>query len=201
MENENKKAFFKTLPGILTGIAALITAITGLYLAFQSSRQPKDLAQPISEQRQIQEPRQPEPPMKEELPRQMRPARRLAEDFFVAYENGNISRIIDISATPFYFSHEVLVRPEDIHSKFEEVFSQKGEKFNLDAIETKTIGELRKAGVSQEINRIIEILNLNDEAIVIEATWTVQTHHEKLFLFTRWIESDLRLIGWYTYEN
>jgi len=30
---ENNKSFWTTLPGILTGIAAILTAITGLYLA------------------------------------------------------------------------------------------------------------------------------------------------------------------------
>jgi hypothetical protein len=33
MDNNKKKSFFATLPGILTGLAALITALTGLYLA------------------------------------------------------------------------------------------------------------------------------------------------------------------------
>jgi hypothetical protein len=30
-----KKSFFQTLPGILTGLAALLSAVTGLYIAFR----------------------------------------------------------------------------------------------------------------------------------------------------------------------
>ena len=37
MTNENKKTFFETLPGILTGIAALLAALTTLYLTFHKN--------------------------------------------------------------------------------------------------------------------------------------------------------------------
>ena len=131
MGNENKRTFFKTLPGILTGIAALITALTGLYIAIQSTRQPKS-------------------PGNEELSQHMKRAKILAEDFLTAYQNDNISKIIHISATPFYFLHEVLFRPEDISRKLEEVFSQKGENFKVETTEAKTIEELRKAGINLE---------------------------------------------------
>lgn len=33
-----KKSFFQTLPGILTGLAALLSAVTGLYIAFSNER-------------------------------------------------------------------------------------------------------------------------------------------------------------------
>ena len=33
-----KKSFFQTLPGILTGLAALLSAVTGLYIAFRDDR-------------------------------------------------------------------------------------------------------------------------------------------------------------------
>lgn len=35
-----KKSFFQTLPGILTGLAALLSAVTGLYLAFRRDDRP-----------------------------------------------------------------------------------------------------------------------------------------------------------------
>lgn len=35
-----RKSFWTTLPGILTGIAATVTAITGLYLALVPGREP-----------------------------------------------------------------------------------------------------------------------------------------------------------------
>ncbi|MEO7418464.1 MAG: hypothetical protein ABI163_15495 [Thermoanaerobaculia bacterium] len=46
VSEEKKPSFFATIPGILTGLAALITAITGLILLFQSSKDesiPEDL--------------------------------------------------------------------------------------------------------------------------------------------------------------
>ena len=33
-----KKSFFQTLPGILTGLAALLSAVTGLYIAFRGDQ-------------------------------------------------------------------------------------------------------------------------------------------------------------------
>ena len=201
MENENKKTFFKTLPGILTGIAALITALTGLYIAYQSTRQPKDLVQQMPRQQPIQEQRQPEKtPMKEELIKHMQRARRLAEDYLNAYQNNNIDKIMQISATPFYFLHEILFRPEDISRRFEEVFSQKAANFYVEAIEAKTIGELIRGDINRELRRIIESLNLSHEEIIIEITWSLPNYQGKLFLFTRWIDDDLRLIGWYNRE-
>lgn len=43
-DQNRKKSFWSTLPGILTGLAAVITAITGLYLAFRDSPQKDSLA-------------------------------------------------------------------------------------------------------------------------------------------------------------
>jgi hypothetical protein len=39
-EPEGKQSFWSTIPGILTGIAALLTAITGLFLAFNHQQSP-----------------------------------------------------------------------------------------------------------------------------------------------------------------
>lgn len=46
---EEKKHFLTTLPGILTGIAAVITAITGLYLASNSSNERSFPTNPINQ--------------------------------------------------------------------------------------------------------------------------------------------------------
>ncbi|NJD60656.1 MAG: hypothetical protein FIA98_14780 [Anaerolineae bacterium] len=43
---DKKKSFWVTLPGILTGIAAVITAVTGLYVAFSPDQKKKVTSEP-----------------------------------------------------------------------------------------------------------------------------------------------------------
>jgi uncharacterized protein YjdB len=58
METQSKKSFFATLPGILTGLAALIAAVTGLYIAFHDREQttpgPDEYVQPPAASVQLQ---------------------------------------------------------------------------------------------------------------------------------------------------
>ncbi|GAH53517.1 unnamed protein product, partial [marine sediment metagenome] len=111
-KNDNKKSFFKTLPGILTGLAALIASLTGLYLAFQGSRHPKDLTQLIP---QVQ--------------RQKQQAMELVTEFLIAYQKNDHSTISAMSNTPYYFFDEIIIRREEIFNKWSLVFSQKGANF------------------------------------------------------------------------
>lgn len=45
-ESDGKQSFWTTIPGILTGIAAILTALTGLYLALHPSQKSPDAAAP-----------------------------------------------------------------------------------------------------------------------------------------------------------
>lgn len=46
---EGRKSFWTTLPGILTGIATIISAVTGLYIAIQKSPESTKTETPVSE--------------------------------------------------------------------------------------------------------------------------------------------------------
>ena len=49
-ENDSKRSFWTTLPGILTGLAALVTAIGGLVVALNSSGEGENGEAPVSTQ-------------------------------------------------------------------------------------------------------------------------------------------------------
>ena len=49
-ESDSKKSFWTTLPGILTGLAALITAIGGVIVALHSSGESESVKAPLSTQ-------------------------------------------------------------------------------------------------------------------------------------------------------
>lgn len=53
MSKNKKKSFFTTLPGILTGIAAVITAVTGLYVALRKPPEPKVVSLPEERREEI----------------------------------------------------------------------------------------------------------------------------------------------------
>lgn len=61
---ETAKGFWGSIPGILTGIAAMITALTGLYLALNSNgnNEPNGLKEPASIQTEMLEPTIPTAP-------------------------------------------------------------------------------------------------------------------------------------------
>ena len=177
-KNDNKKSFFKTLPGILTGLAALIASLTGLYLAFQGSRPPKDSTQSIP---QVQQ--------------QKQQAMELFKGFMIAYQKNDHSTISAMSNTPYYLFDEIIIRREEIFKKWSKVFSQKGANFRTETIKTKTIAELKKEGIDRERGRIIESLHLSDEDIAIELYASLTEWQGIITLFTRRADSELKLAG------
>ncbi len=177
-KNDNKKSFFKTLPGILTGLAALIASLTGLYLAFQGSRPLKDSTQSIP---QIQQ--------------QQQQARELVKEFLIAYQKNDHSTISAMSNTPYYFINEIIIRREEIFNKWKLVFSQKAANFQIKTRKAKTIAELKKEGIDRERGRIIESLHLSDEDIAIELNWSLPDYQGIMTLFTRRADSELKLAG------
>ena len=177
-KNDNKKSFFKTLPGILTGLAALIASLTGLYLAFQGSRPPEDSTQPTP---QVQQ--------------QKQQAIELFEEFMIAWQKSDHSAISAMSDTPYYFFDEIMIRREKIFNKWKLVFSQKNANFQMETMKTKTIAELKEEGIDRERGKIIESLHLSDEDIAIELTASLLDYQAIITLFTRRADSELKLAG------
>jgi len=117
--NNEEKSFWSTLPGILTGIAAILTAIGGLIIALNAagiiSISPDATPTPTPPSA-ILTPSPTSTPNKEAY---LRNAEKLTGDWFVAFQNINIDALVKLADTPFFFDQEILLSTSDVREKYQ----------------------------------------------------------------------------------
>jgi hypothetical protein len=196
MSDDEKRPFFTTLPGILTGAAALIAALTTLYVAVrnQQSSPPQSLAE------QSASPPSAPPAGGQPLPSPSRQAvERLASDYLAAFRDHDLAQLVSLSETPFYFDQEVVLRREDIRRKYEQLFAEKPnswEGVQIKSIRASTIAELKQQGQDMQRDRVVRSLSMDD------SDWAIQvligmgdSRSEGLMLFARTFNNTLRIVG------
>ena len=224
MAGKAKKSFWTSLPGILTGLAALIGSITGLYLAL-GDRQKVEPELPIHKTGidTIRQKIVSEPPTHVTVTDTIRPgdnaitldqevSRKQAADlltrFIAAYEGNRVSTILAMTDAPFYFGGGggvFLDRSERISEKIGPPLGAKKAKLRvLRSTNVRTIGRFRReATASQLVNAngnsftsIIQTLGLGDDDFVLEFDFTTQKNLTRtLWLFTRVKNGALVLAG------
>jgi hypothetical protein len=195
MSEDDKRPFFTTLPGILTGSAALIGALTTLYVAVRNQQPSRpetpagQLAPPLAQSTESQPPTTPS--------RQV--AERLAADYLAAWHDHDLALVVSLSEIPFYFDHQVLLRREDIRRKYEELFAEKQnlwDSLQINSIRASTIGELTAQGDDINRDRVVRSISMdqNDWAIQILVR-TADARTAGLVLFARTFNNTLRIVG------
>jgi hypothetical protein len=195
MPDNEKRPFLTTLPGLLTGVAALIGALTTVYLAVRS--QQGSAPQTAAEQSTLPAAKPVEAQPLTSPSRQA--AERLAADYLAALRDHDFATLVSLSETPFYFDNEVLVRREDIRRKYEELFAEKPtswEGVQVKSIHASTIGELRQQGQDMQRDRVVRSLSMdeNDWAIQI-LIGMADSRSEGLMMFARTFNNTLHVVG------
>lgn len=207
MDNKTRKNFWTTIPGVLTGLAALIVAITGLYGALRDHPQtapgpPEDQAATVRtqyEETTINQAREVSLEQK---------AHELGSRFISAYQSDRISSILAVTDVPFYIFGDFVYRRDDLRDKLELFFSQKDGNFRVLGTRVKRLEDIRQQlSASQQVDdynvslsSVIQTLALGDSDFLMEIDWSIQTFSGIQFLLMRVKNDNMVLAGWTSTE-
>ena len=171
MSNEQKS--FRA--GVLTGMAAAITAIVILYIALNSSV-------PLIE---------PSLPDEES---DLRKAEKLTEDWLASFQNRDIDTLVKLADTPFFFDQKILVSASQVRESYLSAFGEGSpEHFKITSLKAKTIYDLKNEGYDINQDRIISSLRLNDDDITV----LVMVEQEGIMFVFRRVDDDIRMAGFW----
>lgn len=206
MSDDGRKAFFTTLPGILSGVAALMVASTTLYFGLRDRERPPAPAPAnpaangsalVSPQPAV-DPASPAPVASLESRRQQ--AEALAGEWLGAMRERNVNHLVRLAETPYYFDQEILVTRASIADRYRQLFEEKPtvpEGMQIVKIRARTVKEMKDEGESLQRDRIFRSLSLGD------SDWGIEVHvrmpgregDEGLIMFARPVGDQLRIVG------
>lgn len=153
----NKKSFWHTLPGIVSATAAIITALTGLFVAIHNNSKTSSAKNDLPKQEIVQ---------KQESPKiTLAMAEQMANQFINACKKRSADEIVSLISVPFYFDYNIETDMDEIHSKFQKDFQEHpNQPFpEIKSIKVKTVKEWKIEGKLNNGDRILENLNINDD--------------------------------------
>jgi hypothetical protein len=202
MTDDGRKAFFTTMPGILSGVAALMVASTTLYFGLRDRAEKKTSTGPIAG------PSVPAttaaattptvPAVSLETRRQQ--AEALAGEWFGAMREHDVDHLVRLSETPFYFDQEILVTRSSIADKYRLLFVEKPtlpEGLQIQKIRARTVKEMKDEGALLQRDRIFNSLSLGDSDWGIELHLHLAGHDgdEGMMMFAREVGDQLKIVG------
>lgn len=199
MSDDGRKAFFTTLPGILSGVAALMVASTTLYFGLRDrERPPAPAPAPANPAANGSALVSPQPVASLESRRQQ--AEALAGEWLGAMRERNVNHLVRLAETPYYFDQEILVTRASIADRYRQLFEEKPtvpEGMQIVKIRARTVKEMKDEGESLQRDRIFRSLSLGD------SDWGIEVHvrmpgregDEGLIMFARPVGDQLRIVG------
>jgi hypothetical protein len=203
MADDDRKAFFTTLPGILSGIAALMVAATTLYFGLRDRAEKRQLTANVAPGSSTtgapttQTPATQPPAVSIETRRQQ--AEALAGEWLGAMREHDVDHLVRLAATPYYFDQEILVTRESIADKYRQLFTEKPtvpEGLQIQKIRARTVAEMKEEGASLQRDRIFGSLSLAD------SDWGIEVHlrttglgDEGMMMFAREVGDQLKIVG------
>ena len=211
MADDDRKAFFTTLPGILSGIAALMVAATSLYFGLRdraaksqpaasaSGAGPNTAAAPtVAAPTAGAQTTATTPTVSIEARRQQ--AERLAGDWLAAFGEHDVGRLVRLAETPYYFDQEIIVNREALADKYRALFAEKPnglQGVQITKLRARTVGEMKEEGASLQRDRIFSSLSLGDDDWGIEVHMRIANHDgdEGMMMFARLVGDQLKIVG------
>lgn len=201
MTASTRKTFWTSVPGILTGLAALIASVTGLYYALgnhsnggleSGENRPKtNIAESADSLAK------PDPGALYE-----QTAREMGHNFIAAYQVNNLPAILAMTDTPFYLFGKFHYRDEDVKENLELFFQQKGGNFDVHRSSIRPIGQLTAESKTYSdefgtsINSVAQTLGLTDDDFIMDFDWSIQTYSGTMWLFMKVKEEEISIVGW-----
>jgi len=189
-ETTTKKSFWHTLPGIITGAAGIITAVTGLFLAINNSK--SSSANPETEPIHVLATDQKlvtsEPPHTEIT---IAMAEKLTNDFLNAFKNRNVDDLMSLISVPFFNDHNLETDLGELRSKFEANWQEKPNvSLIIKSIKVKTVKEWKDQGRLNH-DRFLPSLNIGDDDYYA----VVEFDHDGLAVVFRKVDNKLKIAG------
>lgn len=136
------------------------------------------------------------------LATQKQEAEKLATDWFAALLRNDVDALVQMSDLPFYFDQEILVRQEDLRSRYQQMGAKQGSpsKLKLQSIKVQTIAELKKSGYDTTRDRLLDSLHLDEDDFAITLMLSLEglgSNAEGLGLYTRKRGKEIKLAGFW----
>lgn len=210
MADDDRKAFFTTLPGMLSGVAAVMVASTTLYFGLRDRAAKSEaaavpagaaaLAAPTAAANTAaaQTPPAATPTVSVEARRQQ--AERLAGDWLAAMGDHDVGRLVRLAETPYYFDQEIVVTREALADKYRALFAEKPnglQGVQITKLRARTVAEMKEEGASLQRDRIFSSLSLGDDDWGIEVHMRIANHDgdEGMMMFARLVGDQLKIVG------
>lgn len=191
-ETTTKKGFWQTVPGIITGIAGIITAATGLFLAINNSKSSSE--KPDNQTAHVTS-TDPKPVTSE--PKQpvitLADAEKLTNDFLTAFKNRNIDDLMSLLSVPFFNDHNIQTDLGEIRAKFQANWQEQGNNTfpEIKSIKVKTVKEWKDQGLLNNQDRNLHALNISDD----DYYGGVEFEHDGLAIAFRKVDGKLKIAG------
>lgn len=203
-------SWWDTLPGIITAVAALITAIGGLIaiLLKNPAAPPSPSPAPATVAAVGASPAADKPPapatagpvtLASAAPSPAVDHRREAELLGVQYATAMLKRdlptLVERASMPFYMDNRVLLSPDDVRRGYESLLKQpeKDEDIAISSVETRTIGEWKARGLDPTHDRLLKSITLSDDDFLV----AVVVPHNALGIYMRRAGGTLSVAGWW----
>jgi hypothetical protein len=210
MADDDRKAFFTTLPGILSGVAALMVASTSLYFGLRDRAAKSEAAASApagsatgvttsaASTAAVRTAQPTTPAVSLEARRQQ--AERLAGDWLAALGDHDVGRLVRLAETPYYFDQEIIVTREALADRYRALFAEKPnglQGVQITKLRARTVAEMKEEGASLQRDRIFSSLSLGDD------DWGIEVHlrmanrdgDEGMTMFARLVGDQLKIVG------
>lgn len=210
MADDDRKAFFTTLPGILSGVAALMVASTSLYFGLRdraakseaAASAPAGSATGVTTSAASTAAVRTAPPTTPAVSLEARrqQAERLAGDWLAALGDHDVGRLVRLAETPYYFDQEIVVNREALADKYRALFAEKPnglQGVQITKLRARTVAEMKEEGASLQRDRIFSSLSLGDDDWGIEVHMRMANHDgdEGMMMFARVVGDQLKIVG------
>jgi hypothetical protein len=208
MASDGKHSFFATLPGLLTGLAALIAALTTVYVTYRQHAAPSPTDVPLTGSLQQPEATGGLSTPRSELSKRQPPSRsvlqereavqELASRWLDADRSNDIETLVRISGTPFYFHNQIVLTVSDLRADYRITHSAIDTPYKVVSMKPYTIGEVKKTHTDASRDRFANSILLADSDWLVQVGMRTNSEPvDNLVLFIRYIEGVPRIVGWW----
>jgi hypothetical protein len=189
IETNEKKGFWKTLPGIATAIGGILTAATGLIVAVNSLKS----SSPKQETEQTTSTKAKTEIVNQQFEISVAIAEKMTNDFINAFKSQNIDAIMSLVSIPFFNDHNIKTSMSEVRIAFQTTMQEKaGGSFpEVNSIKVRTVKEWKDAGILNENDRILKSLNISDD----DYYSSVELGKDALAIAFRIVDHKLKIAG------
>lgn len=168
-ENSKSKSWWTTLPGIITAIAALITATGGLIVILNSTGclkhepvNPNNINEPVISTKNLN-------PSKSIIINYDSLATAMSAQWYENTKSNNIDGLVTLVSVPFYADNQILTSLSEVREFYNKILREKGEGSTMPALTELKIykaSELRNKGFDITKDRFFQSMQFEPDPYI-----------------------------------